>query len=517
MQLQERGRELCLRVLNRRSHIALDDITISVAVHTDYDSVIDVSSMTGSVTLADKHIIPQSEAFINLIDLLPQLYIPNSNVVVGNTDVTSKGHLISEVFLLVTISSQNYKKECMIVSTSSLSHSLLTQAFHSYVRQSSSIRKSTSYSVVTKSVTSKSAHPVKYTHATDFSKDVYIRWHDESYAVVSGVTGQITKWVIISQHREINMLTSPVDLCLWRAITDNDRGGGPLSHESRWKQAGYKNISLTKFSSCKVTATSNNANGSVVVKVQWQLLIDSTLFLPYFAKVVPCEATYTFSSDKMVNMKIQIELPSYFPTVPRFGIRFSMPSSYSRVTWFGFGPHECYIDRQESAYVGRFTDTVLNLHVPYVYPQENGSRLDPRYVCMNNSTTDSSLLILPIHNKSDPSTNTFKLPSWSASTYSLEMLDSCLHEHELPTLVDGNTYVHIDAAMTGVGGYDSWSPNIKEEYLLYPSQCSVLEVRFCPLSFVNSAGAGAGRASESNNEGLLREQIIEDTYHRYRV
>jgi beta-galactosidase len=245
------------------------------------------------------------------------------------------------------------------------------------------------------------------------------------------------------------------------------------------------------------------------------------LFLPYFAKVVPCEATYTFSSDKKVNMKLQIELPSYFPTLPRFGIRFAMPSSFSQATWFGLGPHECYVDRQASAYLGRFSSTVSDLHVPYVYPQENGSRLDPRYVCLHDNdssvteSTASGLLIRPVQTNKKDEMNS-KLYSWSASHYSLEMLDSCLHEHELPVLADGNTYVHIDRAITGVGGYDSWSPNIKEEYLLYPSQCTVFEAQFCPINF---ASAAASLPSDGVVGGGLsgKEQIIEDMYHHSRL
>lgn len=487
VQLQERACELYLAMWNRRSHTSLDDVTIAVAVHTDYDSALDLAPLKGSINLAERRISPQSDLLTPLKDLIPALF--HGHVSSGDARLGQ----ISEVFLLVTVSSQVSASESFVLSSSTLSHTLLTQAFQSYLYTSSVSRPLPAPG---------SSTAVKFARANNFSKDIHVQWADDSFAVVSGVTGQITEWVTVSTRREsVKVLTAPIDLCLWRAVTDNDRGGGPLSHETRWKQAGYDKISLQRSKSCKVNA-STSANGTVVVKAQWQLLMDSSLFLPYFAKVVPCEAVYTFAGDKSVTIKIQIELPSYFPTLPRFGVRFAMPSSFQHATWFGLGPHECYVDRRASARLGQYSSTVADLHVPYVYPQENGSRLDPRYVCLNDTSTGSSLLIRPIYGKNDTIEKS-KVYSWSASPYSLEMLDSTLHEHDLPALMDGNTYVHLDRAMTGVGGYDSWSPNIKEDFLLYPSQCTVFEAQLSPLHFATS--------------NMSLEQVAEDAYHRSHV
>ena len=51
---------------------------------------------------------------------------------------------------------------------------------------------------------------------------------------------------------------------------------------------------------------------------------------------------------------------------------------------------------------------------------------------------------------------------WSASRYSLEALQAAGHDHELPEHVDSDksVHVHIDSQTMGVGGYDSWSPNV---------------------------------------------------------
>lgn len=76
--------------------------------------------------------------------------------------------------------------------------------------------------------------------------------------------------------------------------------------------------------------------------------------------------------------------------------------------------------------------------------------------------------------------------SWSASRYSLEKLEKCRHDYELTEVQQqhqsadttqpqteqepssSSVYVHVDRYMSGVGGYDSWSPNINEQYMVYP-------------------------------------------------
>ena len=52
------------------------------------------------------------------------------------------------------------------------------------------------------------------------------------------------------------------------------------------------------------------------------------------------------------------------------------------------------------------------------------------------------------------------------------MLCDTKHEYELQSQLQTNsshdrqTYVNIDSQMMGVGGYDSWTPNVDEEYQL---------------------------------------------------
>ncbi len=70
---------------------------------------------------------------------------------------------------------------------------------------------------------------------------------------------------------------------------------------------------------------------------------------------------------------------------PRLGVAIAAAAGFERVSWLGRGPHECYWDRKAGAAVGLYESTVDAMHVPYVMPQENGSRADVRWLALENA------------------------------------------------------------------------------------------------------------------------------------
>ena len=129
------------------------------------------------------------------------------------------------------------------------------------------------------------------------------------------------------------------------------------------------------------------------------------------------------------------------------------------------GPHEAYDDRKSSAHLDIFDAKVDDLHTPYVFPQECGRRADPRWITFRNKNTDG-IFIAPFPSTNKPRDLEVKGWGWSASRYSLEKLESMTHNHELTCDKDGKIHVHIDSRSMGIGGYDSWSPNVDQEYLI---------------------------------------------------
>ncbi|TCO44560.1 beta galactosidase small subunit [Kribbella antiqua] len=51
-----------------------------------------------------------------------------------------------------------------------------------------------------------------------------------------------------------------------------------------------------------------------------------------------------------------------------------LPAGFRQVTWFGLGPGQAYPDSRAAGRAGRYTSTIEDLQVPYLSPQENGTR-----------------------------------------------------------------------------------------------------------------------------------------------
>lgn len=73
---------------------------------------------------------------------------------------------------------------------------------------------------------------------------------------------------------------------------------------------------------------------------------------------------------------------------------------------------------------------------------------------------------------------------FNVSRFSLEMLQSSNHNHEL--IPDGQTHIHFDWASMGLGGYDSWSPNVERQYLIDSQTTRKSQlIRLVPLKMID--------------------------------
>jgi len=80
---------------------------------------------------------------------------------------------------------------------------------------------------------------------SDAEGNIIIEWSHGYRAKISSSCGCITDWV--SADAEAPLLLSPVDLCLYRAPTDNDLGGAVISYASQWKQPAWTPLESQMF------------------------------------------------------------------------------------------------------------------------------------------------------------------------------------------------------------------------------------------------------------------------------
>jgi beta-galactosidase len=70
-------------------------------------------------------------------------------------------------------------------------------------------------------------------------------------------------------------------------------------------------------------------------------------------------------------------------SLPRVGIHIGIPADFSRVHWYGRGPHESYPDRKFGAFLRQhFVDDVSELHVPYIFPSLSTPEVLHNLLCL---------------------------------------------------------------------------------------------------------------------------------------
>ncbi|CAL9782470.1 unnamed protein product [Musa acuminata subsp. burmannicoides] len=285
-------------------------------------------------------------------------------------------------------------------------------------------------------------------------------------------TGTIESWKV----GDCLLINQGILPCLWRAPTDNDKGGGPSSYLCRWKDALLDNlIFLTDACSIKELSNSMVQVKTVylgVPKDQNNLLKSkSSVHESENPSHILCrvDVDYCIHESGDVIIDYTIKPKDDLPPLPRVGVVFHIEKSLDHVMWYGRGPFECYPDRKEGAHVGIYGSNVRDLHVPYIAPVECSGRADVRWVAFQNSNGFG--LYASIYGTSPPM-------QMSASFYGTAELETATHNHYLVERDD--IEVHLDHKHMGVGGDDSWSPSVHDEFLVRPVPYS-FSIRLCSI------------------------------------
>lgn len=320
-----------------------------------------------------------------------------------------------------------------------------------------------------------------------------VRWSDGSVAVIGKGCGRLLNWQDRQGHE---LLAAPVDGCLFRAGTDNDKGGMILSYYARWKEVGLDRM-VRRSQKNSITSQRRLSDGSIEVVTNWvwESPKDASIHIRINAR-----GCYTFNTTGSIDVDFSAEASSHTPPLARCGLRWAMPAEYEEVKYFGLGPHEAYDDRKACAYLGVFTSKVDDLHTSYTVPQECGRRAEPRWIIFQRKHSRTGLAVVPLtephtsalghsskllernpllvdavssdnataHASCTHSSSPVKGWGFSASRFSLETLEHTKHNHELLADPDHKVHIHLDSRTMGLGGYDSWSPNVDEAYLVQP-------------------------------------------------
>ena len=246
-------------------------------------------------------------------------------------------------------------------------------------------------------------------------------------------------------YNGVEYITRAPKVSFFRAHTDNDTGAGYPCENAQWQIAG-KCAKLLGFE------TKENADS---LEVTFKFLAPTVPSFEY-------KVTYIAYFDGRLGVKAEYDGVKGLSDMPVFAMDFKMKKQYDKFTYYGMGPDENYIDRNNGARLGVYTLTALENFTKYLNPQECGNRTGVRYVNVYEEN-GAGLNFTATENPFEMSV----LP------YNAYELDNAMHRDELPDPT--YTWVRIAAKQMGVGGDNSWGAPVHKEFKINSEEAMSLE------------------------------------------
>ena len=279
----------------------------------------------------------------------------------------------------------------------------------------------------------------------------------------------------------------------WRAPNDNDYGNGMPKRLQVWKQSSR----AFNVTDAKVAMEGEDA----VLHISYLLPAGNLYLVDYRihpSGVVKVDARFTSTEMSAAETEISeaTRTATFTPgrdaarkeasklNVPRIGVRFRLPQTMDRLTYFGRGPEENYWDRKAGTPVGRYQSTAEQQYFPYVRPQENGHHTDTRWLTLSDAkgrglriVADSLIEFNALRNAIEDfdAEEQRELPrQWGnltpeqvANHNEAEAVNVLRRQHHISDITPRHfVEVCLDLKQQGVAGYDSWGARPEPAYTL---------------------------------------------------
>lgn len=228
----------------------------------------------------------------------------------------------------------------------------------------------------------------------------------------------------------------------WRPATDNDVSGS-LPY---WQRFGVdaltsqlRSFSIDSSDSQKTVLKAHTYLTPPVLGWGWNSEVEYTVY-----------ATGALSID-VARLSPTGPFPEH---IPRVGLNLHGSEALEQVSWFGLGPGESYPDKKSAQHVGIWdVESVNELQIPYDVPQENGNRLETRWVKFGSR--GAGLRASRVDEDSQF--------SFVASHHSTDTIQSARHPPDL--VEDGAVHLRLDARVAGVGS-GACGPAVREDLMV---------------------------------------------------
>lgn len=243
----------------------------------------------------------------------------------------------------------------------------------------------------------------------------------------------------------------------WRAATDNDHGAGMQRSLRGW---------MNPY--CRMTSFTHELQGNnFVIKAEYTINISvqrqrgqrgETQNEGQQPAQPKLNLTYTITpaGQIVVNEEMTVGADgNKYPQLMRYGMEMEMPQEFNQIEFYGKGPQENYIDRNNFANIGLYKQAVADQYWGYVRPQESGNKTQVRYwkVLDKSGNGLEFTATEPMECQSVP--------------YLYEDLDPAENKaqyHSGDLIARPLTSVHIAQREMGIGCVNSWGAWPRPEY-----------------------------------------------------
>lgn len=259
--------------------------------------------------------------------------------------------------------------------------------------------------------------------------------------------GTLAEW----EYQGQSIMEDGPRMNFWRAPTDND-----IYMANEWRRVGLN----------RLVARIDTVHLEEVTPEKLLIRVTASLAADGMRPVFNYKQDWMIYGTGDIVIKTELSPLAELSTLPRIGLRMSLPGEMEQFEWAGRGPHESYPDKKQSARFGIYRGTVSEQYYPYIKPQENGNKTDVRWAVVTNErgiglfVSGESPLNLGV------------------SHYTPEDLTQVKHTYEL--IPREETILTIDDKMCGLGS-NSCGPGPLAEYLIKPEETR-FTVRLRPIS-----------------------------------
>ena len=241
---------------------------------------------------------------------------------------------------------------------------------------------------------------------------------------------------------QITQDDAEIEPTFWRAPTDNDYGAQMHNRLAVWQNA-------TPRRAKSFTWAADKDGVNFVLNAEYEMKnVSSTLKITY---------TMTPAGKLIVTQEIaQNEDAKDVPQMLRFGMNLQLQKQFDNIKYYGEGPGESYIDRNNSTLLGVWKQKVADQYwAEYPRPQESGTKSGVRYWEMSNAAGLGLRFegVEPLECQALPYTVKDLQPTRDKKQF-----------HSGDLVEEPFNDVHISARSMGVGCVNSWGAWPRNEY-----------------------------------------------------